>query len=218
MAPSSILVCFALPMEARAFVHRPGPAGNVSTLITGMGSDNARTSVSAAFQKERPRVVLTCGVAGGLRPDLRAGDILFSADQELGLDTPLHELGARPGTFDCVDRVLVTAREKSGQHRRTGADAVEMESGMIRRLCRERGIPAATIRAISDPAGEDLPLDFNALMTRGTRQLDYAKLALALLRGPQRLPALIRLQRHTALATRRLGKFLNRLFDRWPQV
>lgn len=207
-------------MEARAFAfgRRPDPAGNVSTLITGMGSDNARASMSAAFQASQPRAVLTCGVAGALRPDLRAGDLVFSADEALGLHTTLRELGARPGSFDCVDRVLVTVREKSLQHRRTRADAVEMESGIIRQLCRERGIPAATIRAISDPAGEDLPLDFNALMTPETRRLNYAKLALALLRRPQRLPALIRLQRRTALAIRRLGGVLNRLFDGWPEA
>ena len=50
-----------------------------------------------------------------------------------------------------------------------------MESEVLRRICQERGIPCATVRAISDAASEDLPLDFNQLM-KETDQLDFVKL------------------------------------------
>ena len=45
------------------------------------------------------------------------------------------------------------------------ADAVEMESFQILREARRSGIPAVAIRAISDGAGQDMPLDMNEIFT-----------------------------------------------------
>jgi hypothetical protein len=151
--------------------------------------------------------VLTCGFAGGLDPVLELASVVWDADAGFPGAAWLRDSGAVPGRFHCENRVAVTAVEKKALRQRTGADVVEMESGVIRRLCRERGIPSATVRVVSDTAGEDLPLDFNSLTTPDLR-LDPMKLAFALIRAPGRIPELLRFQRRVSRAANRLAEVL----------
>ena len=92
----------------------------------------------------------------------------------------------------------------------TGADAVEMESEVIHAVCRECGIPCATVRVISDAASENLPLDFNAL-AKPDLSLDYGKLAWAVARSPGKIGALLKLQKRTRFAAERLADTLSKL-------
>ena len=63
---------------------------------------------------------------------------------------------------------------------------------------------------ISDTAGEDLPLDFNALV-RPDKNLDMGKLFLAIAKSPGKIGALMELQKKTKLAAERLADVLARL-------
>src|SRR5262249_6323271 len=159
------LVCFAVKAEARFFKPAPEWRTPARVTITGIGKKNAARVVQRVVDQMPPTLVLTCGFAGGLNPDWPRGTIAFSVDDGLNLASTLVRLGAKPGRFYCSARVVLTAEEKHRLCKATSADAVDMESEVIRKLCRERGIPSATIRIISDAADEDLPLDFNALMT-----------------------------------------------------
>jgi len=103
----------------------------------------------------------------------------------------------------------VTVAEKEALWKSTGADAVEMESSVLRAICRERQIPSATVRVISDAANENLPLDFNALMTADDR-INYVKLALAVAASPRKIRALMEFQRTTTTAARNLAGVLHR--------
>ena len=201
------LVCFAIKEEAKPFQERLGSRSDVRTLLTGIGQRNAAKTIRAALAAQKSRLVLSCGFAGGLRPDLEAGTVLFSIDGGTDLEVGLRQAGAQPARFYCIDRVLATAAEKSALWETTGADAVEMESQIICKICREEKIPSATVRVILDRANEDLPLDFNQLMT-DDRRMDYSKLALALMRSPGKFPALRRLQKQTQMAAEKLAKVL----------
>jgi len=124
--------------------------------------------------------------------------------------------GARPAKFCGADRIAATAAEKHGLWQSTGADAVEMESGVIRAICREHKILSATVRVISDAANEDLPLDFNLLM--GAEQnLSYAKLALALAGSPWKICALLKLQKQTQAAAEQLAQVLAKVLVKFPR-
>ncbi len=200
-----ILVCFAVKEEAAPFRHKL-PAG-VETLVTGMGAAAAERAVKTKLAEHAWSLVLTCGFAGGLNPALRPETVVFEADADFPLRQALLDTGAVPARFHCADRVAVTAAEKTALRTSTGADVVEMESAIIRRLCRERGLSSATVRVISDAAYEELPLDFNALLhADGT--LHGGKLARAILRRPWKIPALIALGSRTQSAAARLAAML----------
>ena len=173
-----------------------------------MGRRNTESALAATLTSLKPATVLTCGFAGGLSPALRLNTIV-SETSDAWLAQRLLALDATPVRFHCSERMAVTPEEKAALHRQTGADAVEMESRWIHEICRQRGWPCATVRVISDTAQETMPLDFNQLTTPDLR-MDFRKLALALLKAPNKIPALLRLQRQTQTAAETLALFLQR--------
>lgn len=200
-------MCFAVKEEARGFQEAVREREDVEVILVGIGSRNAEGAIGGALAKERPRLVLTCGFAGGLRPDLGIGTVVFAADPETSLEPALLAAGAKPVRFHCAERVATTAAEKQALREATGADAVEMESGTICAACREQNIPCATVRVILDTAQEDLPLDFNQLLTP-ERKMDYGKLALAVAKSPGKVSALLKLQHQGKAAAEKLGQML----------
>ena len=223
----STLICFALKEEAGPFrkiaAHGLRRSHHVSILLTSIGRQNAEKSVREFLaggasvpvphcgisSLAPPELVLTCGFAGGLNPDLKLGDIIFETSDET-LRFKLLASGAKPAKFFCADRIATTAAEKNKLRAETGAEAVEMESAAIHAVCRERGIPCATVRVISDTASEDLPLDFNAL-SKPDRNLDYGKLFLAIAKSPGKIGALMQLQKKTKFAAGQLADVLAKI-------
>jgi len=228
------LLFFAVPEEARPFIRRweqihgiaaggmrgPGLAAwalktqRLEVHVTGMGSCNARRTGAAVLARRGVVALITAGFAGGLDPALRRGTVIYDADPGLAEAERWKAAGARPGRFVEVSRVAVTPADKARLRTGTGADAVEMESSTLRSLARERGIPSATIRVISDTADEALPLDFNALLTAESR-LHFGKLAWAVARSPASIPRLLAFQRNVAKAAEALAQVLvpNRMKD-----
>lgn len=211
------LVCFALKEEAAPF--RKIAAGKSATaqveiLLTGIGRQNAEKSLREFLATHSPKLVLTCGFAGGLNPELKLGEVIFELagpaanDQRLVAD--LNIAGAKPAKIFCADHIATTIAEKKKIRAETGSDAVEMESAAIHAVCRERGIPCATVRVISDTADEDLPLDFNAL-SKPDKNLDFGKLAWAIAKSPGKIGALMQLQRKTKFAAEQLAAVLAKL-------
>jgi adenosylhomocysteine nucleosidase len=224
----SVLVCFALKEEAAPFRKMAAGRPDVSILITGIGRKNTEKSAREFLATNSPELVLTCGFAGGLNPDLKLGEVVFELTDRRGefhepqtekkirdsqsssLREKLLAAGAKPAKFFCADRITTTVAEKKKLRAETGADAVEMESEVIHAVCRERGIPCATVRVISDTAGEDLPLDFNQLF-KPDMSLDYGKLAWAIAKSPGKIGALRRLQQNCQSAANQLAAVLSKI-------
>jgi adenosylhomocysteine nucleosidase len=226
----SILVCFALKEEAAAFRKFAAGKSGFTVLIVGMGRSNAERSIREFLTTSSPALVLTCGFAGGLDSSLKVGDVLFEVPDrkkqsqiqprggeiEPAVETALLAAGAKPAKFYCADRVAVTVVEKTKLRTETGADAVEMESAAVHKICRERGIPSVTVRVISDTADENLPLDFNAL-SKPDKSLDYRKLAWTIARSPRKIGALLQLQKKTDYAARQLAAVLEKVVLSQPR-
>jgi adenosylhomocysteine nucleosidase len=208
--PVDLLICFAVKEEMKFFPYPCQGPGGVQLWVTGIGRRNAAENIRDAIASVQPERVITAGVAGGLNPRLKCGDIVYDQDFDAGFGRELEEFGAIPAKFHCHRRVAITTEEKAALWQETGADAVEMESSVIRTICREFQIPSATVRVISDGARQDLPLDFNALMTSEDR-INYLKLMWAVFSRPSRIPELIQFQHQTLDAARKLGAVLEDL-------
>jgi|SRR5450756_231203 len=211
------LVCFALKEEAAPFRKIVAGKSDVSILIVGIGRANAEKSAREFLAANTPGLVVTCGFAGGLDPDLKIGDVVFEIPAKDQLESPhvvsykqLAKAGAKPAKFLCANRIATTVAEKQKLRSETGADVVEMESAAIHAVCAERGIPCITVRVISDAAHEDLPLDFNQL-SKPDKSLDFGKLAWAIAKSPGKIGALMALQKKTSFAARQLAAVLEKI-------
>jgi adenosylhomocysteine nucleosidase len=115
------------------------------------GARAARVGLGAALPLPEGRLV-SFGLAGGLVPGLRPGTLLTAERlvDELGRTlwegAPLRVDGARPAVICAVDAVADDPAERRALAERTGAVAVDMESGVLAASGRLVGI----VRAVSD--------------------------------------------------------------------
>jgi hypothetical protein len=108
--------------------------------------------------------------------------------------------------FYSVDRVLVRAEDK--QQLGSKADAVEMESGDILLEAIAFGAQVIAIRAISDSAEEDLPLDFNRVNT-DSGDISLGRILKEAVLHPTALPGLIRFGFQSHNAAKKLAHFID---------
>ena len=102
---------------------------------------------------------------------------------------------------------MVTVEEKRLLREKTGAIAAEMEAGAVKKIAGEWGVPFYCIRAVSDTANQDMPLDFNLYRDRAGR-FSLPKIALAAISRPfTRIPALKHLEANCNVASESLGAF-----------
>ena len=171
---------------------------------------------------DRPlRAVVSFGICGGLDPQLRPGDAVLgtavisqgesvAADEALtlALERLLVAGGERSvrGTIAAADAPVLTAGEKRALRQNTGAAAVDMESLAAGRYAEARGAPFAILRAVSDPAGRDLPpLVLAAVDPEG--DVDVGAVIRGLVRSPAQLPELVAAAFDSAAAFRTLRRW-----------
>ena len=185
--------------------------------VGGMGPARAAGAAAAILEDWSPDLLVIAGVAGALREHLAIGDLaacslVVSDAGELVPDVVPPALGAgnalHTGALLSLERVLISAVEKREAARRDASLlAVEMETAAAATAAIRRGQPWSAVRAISDGAGEDLPLDFNRLRNRAG-DLHLGSLVAATAARPSAIPGLLRLGRNTARASERLADYL----------
>jgi adenosylhomocysteine nucleosidase len=156
----------------------------------------------ALRQKMDVSGIINTGFCGALDPSLKVGDIVMWSGAELP-----SSLQFASGEISSSDRVVVTAGEKRQLSEKTGAIAAEMEAGAVKRIAAAWGVPFYCVRAVSDTANEDMPLDFN-LYRDGAGRFSLPKIAVAAISRPfTRIPALKRLEANCNVASESLGAF-----------
>lgn len=163
--------------------------------------------------------LLSFGIAGGLTPKLRVGDVVFSNHVVTALD---ESYGKRPTpkkvaelsmvaaksmhmSVAGVDDIVFEPQDKARLHQLTRAAIADMESHGVARAAHEAGVPFFVLRAVSDAVDDHLP-DFvaNGVNEDGTPNLK--PILLALLKNPLRLGALLTLKKNTDAALAALEK------------
>jgi adenosylhomocysteine nucleosidase len=151
-------------------------------------------------QKMEVNGIINTGFCGALDPSLRIGDIVVWGD------VPCRSTFAR-GEISSSDRVVVTVEEKRRLREKTGAIAAEMEAGAVKKIASEWKVPFYCVRAVSDTANEDMPLDFN-LYRDSNGRFSLPRIAFAAMSRPfTRVPALRRLEANCNVASESLGAF-----------
>jgi adenosylhomocysteine nucleosidase len=193
-------------------------AHEITVLLTGMGPDSA-TRAMRIIPPENYDAWISTGLAGALDSKLQLGTMVVgrkttTQDGALQLFSEADfvnaavQCGATPvQAFLTSETIIATAYEKESLA--SLAQVVEMESAHIFAAAVNMGIRAVAVRAISDVAEEDLPVDFSKIADeRGHVKLGGLLKELAL--HPYRLPLLIRFGRHSRAAAVSLADFLDR--------
>jgi adenosylhomocysteine nucleosidase len=190
----------------------------VNVLLTGVGGKNAWLEATKIVWDGDVDVCISSGLAGALRPQYHLGEVLAAREiQAIGWkravssDAKLVRLAEEHGArivdaFYSADRVISLASEKRELGR--VADAVEMESGEVLHEAAAFGARGIAIRGISDAADEDLPLDFNKVMTP-TGQVSMSRILGEVVRHPMSTPALMRFGSQSRMAAEKLAGFLD---------
>jgi adenosylhomocysteine nucleosidase len=203
-----VVAVTCLALEARIAL---GPGVSV---ICNQGS-HLVAAVEAAIARGAAGVI-SFGIAGGLAPDLVAGDWIVGSAVRTGQESYSTDrawarilLEALPGAIHAdivgMDVPIAGASEKRRLHARTGAVAVDTESHIAARIAAAHRIPFAACRAIIDSAHRDLPpAAMVGLRPDGTP--DVFAVFRSVAKQPSQLPALIR----TAVDARIAGGALRR--------
>jgi adenosylhomocysteine nucleosidase len=205
-------------------------SNEVTVLLTGMGGENA-TNALRTISLELIDVCIVTGLAGALDASLKPGTIVagrrseaLSEDLKIASDADLVDFAVAAGAramdvFLTSETILATAKEKRTLS--TSGSVVEMESAHLLAGAFRGQVPALAVRAISDAADEDLPVDFQQILdSRGHVRVGRLLKELAL--HPHRLSLLVRFGRQSRAAAWSLADFLDQYIPmvaaKWHRV
>lgn len=145
-------------------------------LQTGMGKENAISSVSFVLDHYSVSTVISLGFAGALRDDLRAGDlVLYSKIFAKEISEPIKpdiellssiystmvskklKFSTCKGNSFTSDHIIYGPDQKRGLREKYGCIAVDMESYWVAYVCSKHGVPFVCARAISDKVRQRVP-------------------------------------------------------------
>lgn len=209
----------------------PRDGRHLVLIESGMGSRRASAATEELISRAHPRLIITAGLGGAVRPGLNVGDLVL-AGQALtlgeGLTTKIAAIAneallravheSLPGQpFRMVDGTTVTTsgimnkRQAAQQLDREIVNPVlDMETSAVAEIADRNGIPLVAVRAVSDAAEEELLFSLDELTDRELN-IRIGKVLLTIAKRPRILPQLIRLAKNSKRAANNLAIVLEQL-------
>jgi hopanoid-associated phosphorylase len=180
-------------------------AGPGMTVICSSSDPQQLRALLTVFDPTTIRGVISFGVAGGLDPTLKSGDVVVATEvlsgdarwlAGLSLNDDLIDsvgLGSRRivrGRLAGAEEVVAARHVKAALHSETGAAAVDMESHIAAEYAAKAGLPFAALRVVSDPAHRALPpLAMAAIKPNG--DIDLRRILRSVAKNPLSLLELV---------------------------
>jgi adenosylhomocysteine nucleosidase len=176
-------------------------------------SSGLRAALRAAIARGASGII-SFGIAGGLAPELAAGDWVVASGVRSGKDIIATDRAWAQRLLDILpnavhahvvgaDAVVPGPVEKFQLYDGTGAAAVDMESHIAAEIAAEHRIPFAACRVIIDPAHRVLP-HAATLGLRRDGTPDVPAIVRSIYRKPGQLPDLARVAFDAHIARRAL--------------
>lgn len=197
--PRPVLIVTGLVQEARI------AAGPGMMVICSSSDPRQLRALLATLDASTFRGVISFGVAGGLDPTLKSGDIVVATEvlagdtrwlagsalnEELIANATLGRRRVVRGGLAGVEQLVAGIAKKAALWVETGAAAVDMESHIAAAYATEAGVPFAALRVISDPANRALPaLARDAIKPNG--DIDVRRVLRGVARNPMTLRSLV---------------------------
>jgi len=173
------------------------------------------------FARAGARGIISFGVAGGLSPLLKPGDVVvassvvtargsFPTDSRWSQSLRNTLTDAVSGPIFAADATVMTVLEKEALWKGTGAAAVDMESGAAAEVANYHKLPFAVLRVIIDPAHRSIPISA-AVGARENGTTDAMAVMRSLIQRPGDLGEIIRLADDARKANRSLFRCRNAL-------
>ena len=190
----------------------------VTVLLTGIGGESATRAIQS-IPIEVHDICISSGLAGSLDASLKPGDVVVARtaqtlDQssQAASDPHLVKLALASGAklvevSLTSEKIIATADAKEDLSPQ--GSIVEMETTHILAAAIQRHVPCVAVRAISDAADEDLPVDFGRILdSQGHLKMGGLLKEVGL--SPYRIPLLVQFGRQSRAATKSLADFLDR--------
>ncbi len=195
-------------------------AGPGLAAITSGGNTHRLRELLAERAVPGCSAVLSFGIAGGLDPDLAAGDVVVATGVVAGgMRWPAHRtlaevlagslsaggVGVTLADIAGVDAPLLDTAAKASARRETGAAVADMESHVAAEFAARHGLMFAGLRIVCDPAARSMP----AMVAKALRPdggVDRYAVLTDLLRKPRQIASLTRLAGEARASFRVLGR------------
>lgn len=216
-------VVVALASEAAGFLTTRGErdpfakTGDVRLIVAGIGYERA-AAASRCLVEQGARLLVSWGVAGGLSPLLKPGDILLppevvAQDYQWSVDAAWRERFERAlepcgcvvsGKLWCSPAPMASVAGKAALATQDLA-AVDMESAAVAAVAASVGVPFVAVKVICEPAHHEIPAAALQMIgpTGHTRLRGIPGVVLA---GPQSWRQMLALRSDFSIARRTLRR------------
>jgi len=163
---SPCLVACALGRESRA-LNFPAEHWQVRFITTGMGGSTTARRLRTELENFPPSMLIFTGVAGALSPELALGQVLLprvwaleDGRRFVGSPQLLERLETSRALLTdlglTVRRPVLRPQSRLRLHQETGAEICDMEAARALEIAQQFGVPALSIKVVSDTAESSL--------------------------------------------------------------